>query len=379
MKIGINALYLLPGKVGGSETYLRNLLKGLAAIDRENEYVLFINRETEGTMEAPSPAFRIVVCPVTATSRPRRILWEQFGLPRYVRRHRIDILLSAGMTAPFLCPATSVLMLLDLQHINQPGNFPWYYLPFLRSIIYGSARSADGVLTLSHQVKGDIIRFYHLPPERIEVTHLAVDHAAYTQAGEPDAVTVRRRYNLPDRYLLYAASSLPHKNHERLFQALRQVRGQVPDLKLVLIGARDKGGEALRSRISALGLDDAVVMLGWLPFEDVPSIYRAAEAFVFPTLHEGFGLPVIEAMACGVPVVCSKIEPLPEVAGDAALLVDPYAPERIAEGIISAVTDRSVRESLVQKGLARAREFTWEATARKTLQFLKTIHALKTR
>jgi len=304
MKIGINALYLLPGRVGGSETYIRNLLKWLPVIDRGNEYVVFINEESRTVFDQPGPGVTIVRCPVRASNRPRRILWEQFGLPAQVQRRGIDILLSAGMTAPFRCPATSVLMLFDLQHINQPGNFPWYYLPFLRSIIYGSAKSADGVLTLSHQVKRDIIRSYRLPPERVEVTHLAVDHDAFTLYGPPDKGTVKARYGLPDRYILYAASSLPHKNHERLFQAFRQVRDSIPGLKLVLIGARDKGEGTLLHKIQVMGIGQDVLLLGWLPFEDVPSIYRASEAFIFPTLHEGFGLPVLEAMACGIPVVC---------------------------------------------------------------------------
>jgi hypothetical protein len=162
--IGINALYLLPGRVGGSETYLRNLVEWLAVIDRVNTYIIFINRESEGTIDPPAPNFHIVLCPFRATNRPVRILWEQSVLPWYGKRHKIDVLFSAGMTAPVLCPAASVLMLFDLQHINQPGNFPWYYLPFLRSIIYASARSADGVLTISQQVRNDIIRSYHLPP-----------------------------------------------------------------------------------------------------------------------------------------------------------------------------------------------------------------------
>jgi glycosyltransferase involved in cell wall biosynthesis len=375
VKIGINVLYLLPGKVGGSETYIRNLVKWLPVIDRENEYLVFVNEESRGIFAPLPPRVTEVPCPVRAVNRPRRILWEQFGLPSRLKQLGIDVLLSAGMTAPFRCPATSVLMLFDLQHINQPRNFPRYYLPFLRSIIYASAKSADGVLTISHQVKGDIIRSYHLPSERIAVTHLAVDHAAFAPGTPAGSDAVKKKYGLPDRFLLYAASSLPHKNHGRLFQAFRQVRERAPGLKLVLIGARDKGEAALRHLIRSEGIEAEVTLLGWLPFEDVPAIYRACAAFVYPTLHEGFGLPVLEAMASGVPVICSGIEPLLEVAGDAALFVDPYAPAEIAKGIAAALLDGERRKQLIAKGMARAGEFTWEATARKTLLFLKDIHA----
>jgi len=379
VKIGINALYLLPGKVGGSETYIRNLVKRLVAIDRDNEYFIFVNQESTGIFESLAPGVRVITCPVHAANRPLRILWEQFVLPWQVRRHHIAVLLSAGMTAPFVCPATSVLVLYDLQHINQPQNFPWFYLPFLRGIIYASAKSADGVLTISHEAKRDIIRSYHLPADVIAVTHLAVDHDIFHPGSDSDISAIRAKYRLPSRFLLYAASSLPHKNHERLFQAFQLAREKFPELKLLLIGARDKGEQALSKKITAMGLEHDVTLMGWVPFEDVPSIYRACEAFVFPTLHEGFGLPVIEAMACAVPVVCSRIEPLQEVAGDAALYIDPRHPADMARGILSAVNDAAVRKEYIKKGLKRAQEFTWEATAEKTLAFLKAVHTGKGR
>ena len=375
MRIGINALFMLPGKVGGSETYLRNLVRELVKRSGDNTFFLFINRESEGIFDAAASRVNVVVCPVLAESRPARILWEQFILPFQVRRYKIDVLLSAGMTAPFCCPATSVLVLFDLQHINQPYNFSRLYLPFLRSIIYLSAKSADGVVTISAQAKKDIVRNYHIPERRIAVTHLGVDHDMFSPQSSPDAKAIRDIYNLPARFLLYAASLLPHKNHERLLRAFAIVLMQIPGLRLVLIGTRDHGEAKLRQKIQSMGLEKGVVLLGWLPFDHVPSVYRSCDVFVYPTLHEGFGLPVIEAMACGTPVVCSRIEPLIEIAGDAALLVDPHDPVAIAESITAAVKDEATRKLLIGKGLERARQFTWGATAGKTLEFLKTVHS----
>lgn len=371
----MNALYLLPGKVGGSETYIRNLVKHLDRLGGDDTYVIFINRESEGVFPDRSPRITIVPCPIRAENRPLRILWEQFILPFQVRRHNLEVLLSAGMTAPFFCPATSVLVLFDLQHINQPQNFSRFYLPFLRSIIFLSAKSADGVVTISEQAKKDITRHYRVPAQRVAVTHLGVDHDLFTPRPSPDMKAIRDSNKLPERFLLYAASSLPHKNHERLLQAFALVRKTVPGLGLVLIGARDQGEAVLRRKIQALDLEQEVVLLGWLPFEHVPVLYRSCDAFVYPTLHEGFGLPIIEAMACGAPVVCSHIEPLIEVAGDAALFVDPHDPVAIAEGIATAVKDGATRKLLIEKGLERARQFTWGATAEKTLEFLKTVHS----
>ena len=370
MHIGINALYLLPGKVGGAETYTRNLVKWLTTIDTQNRYSIFINKESVGIFESLAPGIEVIPCPIEATSRPVRILWEQCVLPFQVRSHKIDVLLSTGLTSPIFCPTTSVLVLYDLQHINQPHNFSRLYLLFLKSIIYASAKSADGIVTLSNHVKSDILRFYHIRPERIAVSHLGVDRELFNAHRPPLTLAIRQRYGLPDRYLLYAASSLPHKNHPRLFAALEYAKRQIPDLKLLLIGARDKGEDALVREIHRLGLQDDVVLLGWIPFGDVPLIYQGCEAFVFPTLHEGFGLPVVEAMACGVPVICSRIEPLLEVAGDAALFVDPRDPEDIGRAIVSLLRDPSARAELIEKGYRRAREFTWDATARRTLGFI---------
>jgi glycosyltransferase involved in cell wall biosynthesis len=370
MRIGINALYLLPGKVGGSETYIRSLVENLARLDTDNTYFIFVNTESAGVFREAAPRVNVVRCPLKASNRPARILWEQLILPFQVRKRRLDVLLSAGMTAPVCRPAKSVLVIFDLQHINQPRNFPAFQLFFLRTIIYWSAKTADKIITISGHVKKDIVRHYHTRPDEISVTYLGVNHAAFFPRPDTDADAVRTKYRLPDRYFLYAAALLPHKNHERLLEAFKDIRNEIPETKLVLTGAWEAGREKVLALIAELGLEQDVILLGWLPFEDIPAIYRGAELFVYPTLHEGFGLPVLEAMACGVPVVCSRIEPLLEVAGDAAVLVDPYDTGDIARGMKTAARDERLRKELIEKGLLRARAFTWGETALATLEVL---------
>jgi len=377
LRIGINALYLLPGKVGGSETYIRSLVRSLLEIDRDNTYVFFINKESKGIFPESDPRVKIVLCPIEAINRPIRILWEQFILPFQVKRHKVDVLLSAGMTAPFFCPVPSVLVIYDLQHINQPRNFPRLYLFFLKTILYLSAKSSNGIITISGHVKQDIIRHYTIKPERIMVGYLAVDQDLFFPIVSGDIGSIRTKYKLPEHYILYAAAFLPHKNHERLLQAFKEMHDTMPGMTLVLTGAWETGYDKTRNMIAALGLQNSVIMLGWLPFEVIPAIYRGAELFVYPTLHEGFGLPILEAMASGVPVVCSKIEPLIEVAGDAALFVDPYDHRDIAKGLSSALHDGDMRTRLIQKGLHRVRDFTWEATAQSTLLFLDRVYYKK--
>ncbi|ABW67773.1 glycosyltransferase family 4 protein [Desulfosudis oleivorans] len=369
MKIGINALYLLPGKVGGSETYIRNLVKHLDLLGGDNTYFIFINKESIGVFPETS-RIKTVLCPIHAASRPIRILWEQCILPFQIKKYNIDAVLSAGMTAPFFCPARSILTILDLQHINQPQNFSRFHLFFLRSIIYLSAKTADGIMTISEHVKQDIVKFYKIRPEKIAVGYLAVQHNIFTPAAGKDDLAIRAKYGLPERYILYAAALLPHKNHERLLTAFKAVKDKIPGKKLVFTGAWNQGYDKVANTISALDLKKDVIMLGWLPFEEISAVFRGAELFVYPTLHEGFGLPILEAMASGVPVVCSKIEPLIEVSGDASMFVDPLDPADIANGILSVLTQNHLREHLVEKGAKRARQFTWEATAQTTLVFL---------
>ena len=373
MRIAVNALYLLPGRVGGTETYIRNLVKWLVKVDRLNSYVVFINRESAGIFEKEAPGCEVVPCPIAATNRPLRILWEQVVLPFQLLRRGADVLFSAGMTTPFLCPVPSVLVVFDLQHSLLPQNFPPLQLFFLKTIIYLSAKVSAGIVTISEKVRQDLVDLYRIPRERIAVTHLAVDHSSFFPRGEAEVEAARKKYGLPGRFVLYAAASLPHKNHARLLAALQTLRERGEGVRLVLIGARDKGREALARTIREAGLGDDVVFTGWLPFEDIPPIMCAAEALVFPSLNEGFGLPVIEAMACGVPVVCSDIEPLPEVAGDAARFVDARDQASIAEGISAVVGDRDLRRRLIERGFRRAMEYTWENTALKTLSFVRSI------
>jgi glycosyltransferase involved in cell wall biosynthesis len=223
VRIGINALYLLPGKVGGSETYIRSLVQHLLKIDRENTYCIFINKESIGIFLDTDPRVKIILCPVKAANRPARILWEQFILPFQVQRYKIDILLSAGMTSPFFLRVPSALVIYDLQHIKQPQNFSRFYRFFLKTIIYLSAKTSDRIIAISQQVKKDIIQYYKIGADKIFVAHLAVNHELFFPMSSVNTVSLRMQYNLPEHYILYAAALLPHKNHERLLQAFKEI------------------------------------------------------------------------------------------------------------------------------------------------------------
>ena len=222
------------------------------------------------------------------------------------------------------------------------------------------------MLTVSESSKRDILRFVDTAPEKIDVIYNAYDERFGVEPREEDVVRVRERYQLHDEFVLYAGNVKPHKNLERLIEAFHLVRKRGLDhLKLVLIGDEISKYAALRRAVHQHQLHKYVRFLGYLPEETLAVMYRLAGVFVFPSLYEGFGLPPLEAMASGTPVVTSNVSSLPEVAGDAAVLVDPYDPEAIADGIYRVLTDEALRRDLRAKGLARARQFSWEASVRR--------------
>jgi len=239
-------------------------------------------------------------------------------------------------------------------------------LAYARASIGFAARRATRIITVSESSKRDIVRLVDAAPDKIDVIYNAYDERFGVEPREEDVVRVRERFQLHDEFVLYAGNVKPHKNLERLIQAFDLVRQRgLSHLKLVVIGDEVSKYASLRRAVHRHQLHKHVRFLGYLPEETLAVMYRLAGVFVFPSLYEGFGLPPLEAMASGTPVVTSNVSSLPEVAGDAALLIDPYDPAAIADGIYCVLTDERVRGSLRRRGLERARQFSWEASVRR--------------
>jgi glycosyltransferase involved in cell wall biosynthesis len=246
------------------------------------------------------------------------------------------------------------------------------YLPNRLALAYATqsiriaARRATRVLTVSESSKRDILKFVNIPPEKIDVIHNAYDDRFSMEPREEDVSRVRERYQLHDEFVLYAGNVKPHKNLGRVIEAFHHVHKRGLDhLRLVLIGDDISKYAALRRAVHQHQLHKYVRFLGYLSEQTLAVMYRLASVFVFPSLYEGFGLPPLEAMASGTPVVTSNVSSMPEVAGDAALLVDPYDPAAIADAIFNVLTDASLREDLRRRGIARAHQFSWEASVRR--------------
>jgi glycosyltransferase involved in cell wall biosynthesis len=359
VRIGIDARKLHDFGIG---TYIRNLLRQLARLDHDSEFVLFCRPEDIKALKALGENFR----PVGQTSGNYSIA-EQFRIPLALQRERVTLFHAPHYVLPPLVPCRSVVTIHDCIHLMFPQYLPnRFALGYARMSMSLASRRATRILTVSESSKRDIIRFFGTSPAKIDVIYNSYDERFGIEPREEEVVRVRERYQLQSEFVLYAGNVKPHKNLERLIEAFHIVRNRGLDhLKLVLIGDDISRYAALRHAVHRHQLHKYVRFLGYLPEETLAVMYRLAAVFVFPSLYEGFGLPPLEAMASGTPVVTSNLSSLPEVAGDAAMLVDPYDPHAIADGIYRVLADQQLRFDLQRKGLARARQFSWETSVRR--------------
>jgi glycosyltransferase involved in cell wall biosynthesis len=359
MRIAIDARKLRDFGIG---TYLRNILIELSRLDRSTEYVVLCRPDDVESGEVLGANFRMV--PETA---PPYSIAEQFRIPLALAREGVRLVHEPHYVLPPLVRCRSVVTIHDCIHLMFPE-----YLPnklahvYAKGSMWTASRKADRILTVSEASKRDILRFFKVRPEKVVVVYNAIDERFLAPPDETRMDLVRQRYQLDHPFVLYVGNIKPHKNIERLIAAFGRARSQChDDLKLIIIGDEISKYPALRQSVHKHKLDKHVRFLGFQPMETLAAFYRLARAFVFPSLYEGFGLPPLEAMACGAPVVTSNVSSLPEVAGGAALLVDPYNEEAIADGMVRAVTDESLRAELIQKGIDRARSFSWPQSVKK--------------
>ena len=353
MRIAIDARKLHDFGIG---TYIRNVLRGLARLDQQNEYIVLCRPEDVEVAGGLGPNFRAV----PESARPYSI-GEQFRIPLSLVRERAHLLHEPHYVLPPATRCRAVVTIHDCIHLMfpqyLPGAMAYYYA---RASMWSAVRKADRILTVSETSKRDILKFFDIPPEKVAVIYNAIDERFLAEPDEGQMDRIRQRYQLDHPFLLYVGNIKPHKNLGRLIEAFARVKSSgLDDLRLVIVGDQVSRYPPLRQAVHRHRLDKEVRFLGFQPYDTLAVFYRLSRAFVFPSLYEGFGLPPLEAMACGTPVVTSNVSSLPEVAGGAAILVDPYDPASIADGISRAVSDTTLRQELVAKGLARARDFSW--------------------
>jgi len=285
----------------------------------------------------------------------------------------VDLFHATDHLLPRLTHARSVFTLHDTAYLH----FPEYYLPrnrhFLRIMVPRFLRGAERVIVVSEHTRSDAIRFYGLDPERIDVIPEGVDARFSRDMDEGTISAVRRKYRAPERFILHVGTIQPRKNLTTLLDAFAIVRASHPDVGLVIAGAKGWLYEGFFDRLRRSGLEEHVTLTGQVPDEDLPGLYRSAEVFAYPSVYEGFGLPPLEAMACGVPVVCSNASSLPEVVGDAGTLLDPLDVGGWVRALDALLRDPVLRAGSAARGVARASQFSWDRAAERTLEVYRSV------
>lgn len=343
----------------GIGTYVRNVVGELARQDADTEYLLISQPSDRDLAAQAGPNFRAVL------DRSRNYsVREQLSVPLLLARERVDVFHAPHYVLPPLVRCPSVVTIHDCIHLMFPQ-----YLPnrlasaYARALMWNATHRASHVLTVSEASKRDILRYFRIPPERITVAPNALDARIGGPPDDEALARVRERFQLHDPFVLYVGNIKPHKNVDRLIEAFALVRtGPLANVKLLIIGDEISKYPTLRRAVHRLKLHKYVRFLGFVDDRTLAALYRLATVFAFPSLYEGFGLPPLEAMASGTPVVTSNVSSLPEVVGDAAIQVNPEDVHAIAHGLRRVLLDESLQAEMRARGLARAAEFSWART-----------------
>jgi len=355
MLIGIDGNEANVPRRVGSNIYSFELLRALSKL--KPQVVVYLKDKPLADFPKPTSwwQYRIV--------GPKRF-WTQFGLPLDLFFHRPcpDVFFTPGHYLPRWAPCPMVMSVLDVAYLHFPQMFKKRDLWQLRRWTARSVKKADKVLTISQHARNAIIDYYNLAPEKAKVTHLGL------KVYKGKKKTSLKKYGVEGDYLLYVGTLQPRKNLLKLIEAYQLIVSEFPKVKLVIVGKKGWLYQEIFEKVKKLGLTKKVIFTGFVPDEDLPTFYQKAQCFVLVSLYEGFGLPILEAMHFGCPVVASKASSLPEVVGQAGILVDPESAEGIAEGIRQAVKNR---EELIEKGYRQAKRFSWEKCAKETLKVLE--------
>ena len=363
MRIAFDGTTLTPGRTGVGY-YTEHLLHHLASeVEAAGHELVVISNQPIDT-EQPLPRH------VRVHDRrrfPLRIVWMQMLAGRVLEDVRADVAHFTNGMVPLGTSAVRVVTIHDVSLKLYPQCHPVRRRVINRPLVAVAAKVADAVVAVSHSARHDLLKFHHIPEDRVSVVHEAAGPAFKPITDPRKQARIRMRYALPDRFLLYVGAIEPRKNLPRLMEAYKAARDRGLRHELVCVGPYGWSSRDLYGRVDELGLRRVVHFTGYVPSADLPVIYNLAELFVFPSIYEGFGLPVIEAMACGTPVITANSSSLAEIAGGVAETIDPHDTDALSDAIIRVARDRDWRKELSARGLARAQEFSWARTAKEML------------
>lgn len=369
MHIALNC-QLLSMNVTGVTRYISGLVRALPRVDPAHQYTLLVNRRVPERLlpQASNVEQRVTHFPINGTKT--RILWEQFVQPLEVAFRGFDAIHHTDRSMPWLptgIPSVSTIQ--DISYASFPKTYTRGKVIYSEITARIAAVRADRIITVSENTKHEMMHYLKVPEEKIRVIYSAVDDIFQPVSSVKVLQEARQRFDLPDRVILYVGSLNPRKNLVTLIRAYAELkRTTVLSHKLVLVGPNEWKSDPVFQTIRDLGLESEISLPGLIQGLELVHLYNLADLFVFPSLHEGFGFPPLEALACGTPLVCSNRASLPEVVGEAAIMVEPRDVKGLAQAMERVLTDRDLAQQLRGRGLERARLFSWEKTARETLK-----------
>lgn len=372
LRIGINARYI-QRQITGIERYTLELIKNIEKIDTKNRFVLFYNKHEKIPKITKSQNFTDYISRFPTKNVFFRILWEEMYLSQEIKSKRIDVFHGPSFVVPMIKPKNCryVITIHDLSWFYYPESFTFFNKLFFRVFLPNSIKKADVIIADSRSTKNDIIKFYGVNPEKIKVIYLGIDKDFCRPSDAAKNSLILRKYGLPEDYILSIGSLLPRKNIVNIIRAFYDLKKKGLKEKLVIIGKKAWLYEQIFSIIKDFNIREEVIFTGYVEDKNLPYLYSSAKLLLFPSFYEGFGLPILEAMSCGCPVITSKVSSMPEVAGDAALLVDPKNIGQISKSIEKLIKDESLRKDLINRGYEQAKKFSWEKTANETLAMYK--------
>jgi glycosyltransferase involved in cell wall biosynthesis len=361
--------------MGGVESYFRDLVASLQRVDSENDYRLICNESYLESFQLANPHFKPLACSYCKPSlrwylrAAIRHLTPVDILRPFVNRLEADLIHHPfSILQPIDHRLPSVLSFMDMLHEIFPEYFSSRDLKARGRLYRRSAEHATRIIAISEHVKYSLVERYAIPSEKIDVVHIGYGPQYQEVVDRCQLESARQRYGLHKPFIYYPAATWPHKNHKRLLAALKLLKDSYRfDGQLVLSGIAMQANNEVLQEIRRLGLQDDIIVLGYLPRVDLPSLYNLARFMVFPSLYEGFGIPLVEAMACGCPIACSNVASIPEVVGDCALTFDPESVEDMAQRIWSLWSNDNLRQELIAKGTERVPRFSLDNMARQTL------------
>lgn len=357
MKIGIDTQTVFSKKTGFG-FYVENLVNNLKKIDKKNKYIC-IKPKTKTNEEL---------------NTPRRFIWDQFTFPKIAKKKRVDLLHQPCFSAPIFYKGKKIITIHDLYTIKNASDVPFFSRQFFGRWMPFSYKYVDHIIAISEYTKKDIIKYLKIPNNKITVIYEAGDEKCKKITNFDQINLIKNKFSINGDYMIHIGTLTPRKNLEFLIKVYTQVIKKNPNIKLVITGKKGWYYQNLFDITNKLGLNKKVIFTGYITNFEKSVLYSGAKIFLFPSLYEGFGLPLLEAMNCEVPIISSNVTSIPEVVGEAGILLDPHNEKEWIKSINKVLSDQNLRNKMIEKSLLRSKQFSWEKTAKETLKVYEKIY-----